>query len=61
MTKDMTSRASSVRLKKLIMSAMFVAVAYVARFVFHFNAMFLTFEFKDAIIDEHPFYDSPIT
>ena len=46
----MSSTTSLDRLKKLIMAAMFVAVAYVFRFIFHFNAMFLTFEFKDAVI-----------
>ena len=38
------------RLRRMLMAALFVALAYVSRFVFHFNVMFLTFEFKDAII-----------
>ena len=38
------------RLRHMLMAALFVALAYVSRFVFHFNVMFLTFEFKDAII-----------
>jgi riboflavin transporter FmnP len=47
---SMSSTTSLDKLKKLVMAAMFVAVAYVFRFIFHFNAMFLTFEFKDAVI-----------
>jgi len=38
-------------LRQLICSALFVALAYLMRFVFHFNVgSFLTFELKDAVI-----------
>ena len=46
----MSAYGSTAKLKKLVMSAIFVALAYIFRFIFHFNAMFLTFEFKDAVI-----------
>lgn len=36
--------------KKLVVSAMFCAIAYVAVFVFRFKVSFLTFDFKDAFI-----------
>lgn len=41
---------SQVRLRRLLVAALFVALAYVSRFVFHFNVAFLTFECKDALI-----------
>lgn len=36
--------------KKLVVSAMFCAMAYVAMFVFRFKVSFLTFDFKDVFI-----------
>ncbi|MGN1207798.1 MAG: ECF transporter S component [Eubacteriales bacterium] len=38
------------RLRKMLLAALFVALAYISRFIFHFNVMFLTFEFKDAFL-----------
>lgn len=34
----------------MLLAALFVALAYISRFIFHFNVMFLTFEFKDAFL-----------
>ena len=38
------------RLMKLTLAALFVAVAYLCRFLIHFNVMFLTFDVKDAVV-----------
>lgn len=38
------------RLRRMVCAAIFVAFAYISRFLLHFNLMFLTFEIKDAII-----------
>lgn len=43
------SRAA-LRLRRMLIAALFIALAYASRFLFHFNVMFLTFEFKDAFI-----------
>ncbi len=56
----MRPSASSVRLRKMIVSALFIAVAYLFRFIFHFNAAFLTFEFKDAVICIGGLYLGPL-
>ena len=47
MTKTYTSDQ---RLRRMVCAAIFVALAYISRFLLHFNLMFLTFEIKDAII-----------
>ena len=41
---------TNIRLRKMLLAALFVALAYISRFIFHFNVMFLTFEFKDAFL-----------
>lgn len=41
---------SQVQLRRMLIAALFVALAYVSRFVFHFNVAFLTFECKDAFL-----------
>lgn len=47
MSKQFTSDQ---RLRRMVCAAIFVALAYISRFLLHFNLMFLTFEIKDAII-----------
>lgn len=39
-----------IHLRRLMVAALFVALAYVSRFVLHFDVAFLTFECKDALI-----------
>lgn len=41
---------SSLRLRRMLIAALFIALAYASLFLFHFKVMFLTFEFKDAFI-----------
>lgn len=41
---------SQVHLRRMLVAALFVALAYVSRFIFHFNVAFLTFECKDAFL-----------
>lgn len=41
---------SQVQLRRMLIAALFVALAYVSRFIFHFNVAFLTFECKDAFL-----------
>ncbi len=52
--------ASSLRLRRLVAAAVFVAVAYLCRFLLHFNVMFLTFELKDAILAIGAMYLGPL-
>ena len=44
------AKNSQVQLRRMLIAALFVALAYVSRFVFHFNVAFLTFECKDAFL-----------
>ncbi len=41
---------SAMKIKKLVMAAMFCALAYAVMFVMRINVMFLTFDAKDAVI-----------
>ena len=44
------AKNSQIQLRRMLIAALFVALAYVSRFVFHFNVAFLTFECKDAFL-----------
>ncbi len=46
----MSTKNNDSATKKLVVSAMFCAIAYIAVFVFRFKVSFLTFDFKDAFI-----------
>ena len=48
------------RLMKLTLAALFVAVAYLCRFLIHFNVMFLTFDVKDAVVTVGALYLGPL-
>lgn len=41
---------SQVHLRRMLVAALFVALSYISRFLFHFNIAFLTFECKDALL-----------
>ena len=45
-----THKKNRVRLRALVLMAVFAALAYAAMFVFRFNVTFLTFDLKDSII-----------
>ena len=44
------AKNSQIQLRRMLIAALFVALAYVSRFVFHFNVAFLTLECKDAFL-----------
>ena len=44
------SKKNRVRLRALVLMAVFAALAFAAMFVFRFNVTFLTFDLKDSII-----------
>lgn len=45
-----TRKKNRVRLRALVLMAVFAALAYAAMFVFRFNVTFLTFDLKDSVI-----------
>lgn len=49
MTRSKRGQSLSVT-KRLVLTAIFAALAYAAMFVFRFNVQFLTFDLKDAVI-----------
>lgn len=50
MNRNMSRRISAQKFKKLIVAAVFCALAFVSMFVMRINVMFLTFDAKDAVV-----------
>ena len=44
------TKKNRVRLRALVLMAVFAALAFAAMFVFRFNVTFLTFDLKDSVI-----------
>lgn len=59
-TQAKRGRAQSVT-KRLVLTAIFAALAYAAMFVFRFNVQFLTFDLKDAVITLSGLLLGPVT
>lgn len=50
MNRNMSRRISAQKFKKLIVAAVFCALAFVSMFVMRINVIFLTFDAKDAVV-----------
>ncbi len=50
MSKSISGKAYTAKIKMLCMAAVFCALAFASTFIFHFKVMFLTFDIKDAIV-----------
>lgn len=62
MPTTQTKRGRSVSVtKRLVLTAVFAALAYAAMFVFRFNVQFLTFDLKDAVITLSGLLQGPVT